>query len=149
VRQRRERDRAPQQRVVEHRHLDHHAAQPLRGERGALQRGVGAQRRAEHDRLVDLHVVEQRDHLGAERRHRVAPHVGRPVGLPVPEQVDRDDAVPPVGERLRQLGVHPLAEQQAVDEHGHPRPLAVAGVRQPVAVEHERVLGDVRHAAGV
>ena len=44
---------------------------------GRLERGVGAQRRAEHDRLLDLEVVEQRDHLLAEEGHRVALRVER------------------------------------------------------------------------
>ena len=44
--QRREGERAAEQRVVEHRHLDHHAAQPLGRQRGRLERGVGAQRGA-------------------------------------------------------------------------------------------------------
>ena len=43
--QRRERERAGQQRAVEHRHLDDHAAQPLGREGGRLERGVGARAR--------------------------------------------------------------------------------------------------------
>ena len=38
-----------------------HPAQPLRRLDGGLERRVGAQRRAQHDGLVDLEVVEQRD----------------------------------------------------------------------------------------
>ena len=69
-----------EQRAVEHRHLDHHAAQPLGRERRRLERGVGAERGAHHDRLLDLEVVEQRDRLLPEGRHRVAGGVARPVG---------------------------------------------------------------------
>ena len=78
--QRREGDRAAEQRVVEHRHLDHHPAHPLGRLRGHLERDVRAQRGAQHDRLGLVQVVEQRHHLAAERRHRVAPLVARPVG---------------------------------------------------------------------
>ena len=127
--QRREGERAPQQRVVEHRHLDHHPAQPLGRHRGDLERRVGAQRGAHHDRLLDLQMVHQRDHLLAEEAHRVAPHVARAVGFAVAEQVDRDHAVAARREVFGQRPVHLLGEQQPVDEDQRPR-----GRRRALAV---------------
>ena len=50
--QRREGERAAEQRVVEHRHLDHHAAHALGRRGGDLERGVGAERRARDDGLA-------------------------------------------------------------------------------------------------
>ena len=102
-----------------------------------LERRVGAQRRAHHDRLGLAQVVEQRDDLRAEGRHRVAPLLARAVGLAVAEQVERDDAVPALGERLRQRLVHALGEQQAVQQDRQARALAVDRVGQPLAVERE------------
>src|SRR5690349_23648327 len=46
---------------------------------GRLERRVRAQRRPGDDGLVDPQVVEQRDDLLPEHRHRVAPHVLGPV----------------------------------------------------------------------
>ena len=67
----------------------------------------------------------------------------RAVRRAVAEQVERDHAVPAVGERARQLVVHALAEQQPVQQHGHPRAFAVALVRQlePVVFEPLRHRG--------
>jgi hypothetical protein len=135
--QRRERDRGGGQRVVEHRHLDHHPAQALRGERRDLERGVGPERGAHHDRLRDVEVVQQRDDVAPELGHRVAPHVRRPVGRAVPEQVERHHPMPAPGQRARQRLVHSLAEQQAVEQHDHPRALAVARVGEPLAAVEE------------
>ena len=98
--------------------------------RGGLERGVRAQRGAEHDRLLDLEVVEQRDHLLAEEAHRVAPQVERALGLPVAEQVERDHAVAALRERPRQRLVHALAEQEPVQEHDDSGTLSVLAVRQ-------------------
>ena len=84
-------------------------------QRGGLQRDVRAERRPGHDGLVELEVVEQRDDLLAEHRHGVVPHVLRPVGAAVAEQIERDDAVAALGEGARQGLVHPLREEQAVE----------------------------------
>jgi len=91
--QRRERERAPQQGVVEHWHLDHHPAQPLGVGVCDLERGVGAERGAHHRRLLDLQMVHQGDDLLAEEGHRVPPHVPRPVRFAVPEQIYGDHVV--------------------------------------------------------
>ena len=140
--QRRERDRAGEQRVVEHRHLDHHPAQPLGRERRDLERRVRAERRAADDGLVDAEVVEQRDDVLGEEAHPVAPHVRRAVRAAVAEQVERDDAVAALGERARERDVHPLVEQQPVQQHRHPRAVAVlaVGERAPVVLERARRL---------
>ena len=69
---------------------------------GDLERRVGAQRGAADHRLIELEVVHERQHLLAERAHRVAPHVARAVRAPVAEQVEQDDAVAAVGQRLGQ-----------------------------------------------
>ncbi len=76
--QRRKRDGAAEERVVEDGHLEDHPAEALRGQRGNLQRDVGAQRGAPDDRLVQLEVVEKRHDVTRELAHRVAPHVERP-----------------------------------------------------------------------
>ena len=142
--QRRERERAGQQRAVEHRHLDHHAAQAVGRERGRLERRVGAQRRPQHDGLLDLEVVEQRDRLLPEEGHRVALRVERAVRAPVAQQVERDHAVAALGEAARERLVHALAEQQAVQEHDDARALAVVrvGQRSPFVAErlHARIM---------
>ena len=145
--QRREGDRAAEQRVVEHRHLDDHAAQAL-GRRARPPRAPRSRPATCRSTTASStsEVVEQRDDLLAEGRHRVAPHVARAVRAAVAEQVERDDAVAALGERARQRRVHALAEQQAVDEHGHPRALAVDRVGEPVAGEREGALGG---AAGI
>ena len=145
--QRRERDRGAEQRVVEHGHLDHHAAQALGRQRGDLERRVGAQRGAHHHRLVDLEVVEQRHHLAAELGHRVAPHVGRPVGLAVAEQVERQHAMAALGQRPGERVVHVAAEQQAVQQHDDARPLAVGAVGQRAAGVREAAVGAFHVAA--
>ena len=69
----------------------------------------------------------------------------RAVRAAVAEQVERDDAVAALGERLRELGVHALVEQQAVHQHGHARALAVGGVGEPVAAQLERALDGMGH----
>ena len=103
-------------RVVEHRHLDHHAAQPLGCGRGELERSVGSERGPHHRRFVDLQVVQQRDQLLREDAHRVAPHVAWALGLAVAEQVDGDHPVAARRELFGQRPVHLLAQQQPVDE---------------------------------
>jgi hypothetical protein len=95
--QRRECERAAEQRVVEHGHLDHHPTQALGRQRRRLERRVRAERGAEDDRLVDLQVIEQRDHLRPEGGHGVAPHVRRAVRAAVAEKVERDHAVAAIG----------------------------------------------------
>ena len=129
--QRREGDRAADQRVVEHRHLDHHAAQALGRQRGDLERVLAPSDVPSTTASSTSEVVEQRDHLRAERRHRVAPLVGRAVGLAVAEQVERDArggrARPAPGRAPRACA----AEQQAVQEHDDARALAVVAVGQP------------------
>jgi putative intracellular protease/amidase len=144
--QRRERERAAEQRVVQHRHLDHHPTHALRRQRGDLERGVGAQRGPHHRRLGQLEVGEQRHDLAAELGHRVAPHVGRPVRLAVPEQVERQHTVAALGQRAGERVVHVAAEQQAVEQHDDARPFAVGAVGQPAAGVGEAAVA-ARHAA--
>ena len=106
------------------------------GRRG-LERDVRAERGAADDRLVELEVVEQRDHLLAEVRHRVAPHVARAVRRAVAEQVERDDAVAAVGERLRQRLVHARPEQQPVQQDHRSRTAPVRPVREALSLVPE------------
>ena len=56
------------------------------------------------------------------------------------EQVERHDAVPALRQRARQRLVHALVEQQAVQQHGQPRALAVDRVGQPLAVDARTLL---------
>ena len=135
--QRGERERAAQQRVVEHGHLDQQAADALGRRGGGLERGVGAERRAAHDRLVDLEVVEQRDRLAAEGDHRVVAHLRRAIRVAVAEQVEADDPMPALGERLRQGAVHLAGKEQPGQEHHEAPAAAVLVVDQPVSVELE------------
>jgi hypothetical protein len=72
----REGERAGDERVVEHGHLDDQAAYTLGRQNGGLERRVGAERGPANHRPIHSEVVEQRDRLRAEDGHRVAPHVG-------------------------------------------------------------------------
>ena len=109
-------DRAAEQPVVEHGHLDHHRAQALRVVGGYLQCRVRAERGPHHYRLLYLEVIHQPDYLLAEDGHRVLPHVPRPVRAAVAEEVDGDDAVAVRGELFGERPVHLLGEQQPVDQ---------------------------------
>jgi len=131
--QRREGDRAGQQRVVEHGHLEHHAADALRRAHRGLEARVGAQRGPAEHRLVELEVVEQRDHLLSEEGHRVAGHVLRAVRAPVTEQVQGHHPVAARGQGAGQRTVHLLREQQPVDQHERARTVSVDRVGQPAA----------------
>ena len=68
-----------------------------------------------------------------------------PVRQAVAEQVERDDAVAARGEAARERLVHALAEQQAVQEHGHPRALAVDRVGQAAPFVVEALCGGGYH----
>ena len=114
-------ERAREQGVVEHGHLDDHPAQALRCGGGDLQGGVGPERGAHDDGLLELEVIHQRDDLVGEEAHRVAPHVARALGFAVAEEVDGDDAVAERGEVARERAVHLLGEQQPVDQDQRPR----------------------------
>ena len=81
------------QRVVEHRHLDEQALDPVGIVGRELQRDVGAQRGPADHRRLQPEVVEQRLDLAREQRHRVEPQVLGAVGAAVAEQVDRDHPV--------------------------------------------------------
>ena len=138
--QRREGDRDTEQRVVEHGHLDDHAAHALRRERGRLERGVGAQRRTRRG-------PPRRPRGGRASAIICSPkklieycgHVARAVRAAVTEQVERDDAVAALGQGRGERLVHLLRQQQPVDEHAGARPLPVDRVGQAVArVAEER-----------
>ena len=135
--QRREGDRAAEQRVVEHRHLDQHALHPLRRGRGRLQRCVRAERGAADHRLLHPGGVEQRDRLAAERGHAVVPHLGRAIGVAVPEQVEAQHPVAALGEGLRQRRVHLAREQQSGQQDHDAVAAPVLVVHQPLAFEVE------------
>ena len=135
--QRRERDRAAEQRVVQHRHLHQQPAHALGRGRGGLQSRVRAQRRAADHRLVHLEVVEQRDRLATEGVHAVARHIRRAIGVAVTEQVEAYDAVAVRGERLRQRAVHLAREQEAGQQHHQVIARAVLVVHQAVPLEVE------------
>ena len=119
--------------VVEHRHLDDQAPDPLGRDHRDLERDVGAQRRAADDRLLGAEVVEQRDDLLAEGGHRVDQRVGGPVGAAVAEQVEGHDVQAPGRHRPGQRLLHPARHQQPVQQH-HPLVAgAVLGVLEAVA----------------
>jgi hypothetical protein len=132
--QRREGQRAGHQGVVEHGHLDHEAAHPLRCADRGLERHVRPERGSADDRLVDVEVVEQGDGLLAERRHRIAPHVARTIGVAVAEQVETDHPVSARGEGLGHGCLHPPRQQEAVKQDHDARALAVLVVDEPVAI---------------
>ena len=106
-----------------------------------LERDVGAERRTADDGLLGAEVVEQRDDLVGERRHRVDQRVGRPVGAAVAEQVEGHHVQPLAGERARERLVHPARHQLAVEQHDPVGAGAVLGVLEPLlaraAVEEE------------
>ena len=148
--ERREGDRAAQQRVVEHRHVDDHAADALGRVHRGLERRVGPQRGPAQHGVVDLEVIEQGDHLLPEGRHRVARHVARAIRAPVAEQIERHHPVAALGQRARQRPVHLLRQQQRMDQDARARTLAIDRVGQPAAFEAEeghRVSQDSRRAA--
>jgi hypothetical protein len=136
--QRRERDRAAEQRVVEHGHLDHEALDAIGGAGGRLERGVGAERRAAQHSLLHVGVVEQRDRLAPECRHRVAGHVGRTLRVAVAEQVQAEHPVAALGQRLGERPMHAPREQQARQQGHHSVARSVLVVDEPVAIELER-----------
>jgi hypothetical protein len=141
--ERREEDRAREQRVVEHRHLDDHAPEALGRRRGDLERRVGPQRRAPDHGLVELEVVHERDHLLPEGAHRIAPHVVRAVRAPVAQQVEQDHPVAAVGQVLGQRLVHARRKQQPGQEDDRARPAAVRPVREALAL-----MSEARHGGG-
>ena len=75
--QRREGEDAGLDGVVEDRHLEDQAADPVRGDVRDLEADVGAQGRAADDGLVGTEVVEQGHDLLGEGGHRVDERVGR------------------------------------------------------------------------
>ena len=139
--QRSEREGACEQGVVEHGHLHDQPLHPSRGEHRRLERHVGAQRRAAHHGPPHVEVIEQPDHLLAEQRHRVAPHVHRPVRLAMPEQVEDDHPVTALGERPRQRLLHLARQQQAGQQHHHIAPGAEIVIDEPLPVVDELVRG--------
>jgi hypothetical protein len=80
-------------------------------------------------------VVEHRDRLAAEGRHRVVAHLGRPVRVAVAEQVETDHPVPALRERLRQRAVHLAGEEQPRQQQHDAPAAAVLVVDQPMSVE--------------
>ena len=139
-------------------------AQPLGVRGGDLESGVGAERGAHHDRLLDAEVVHKRDDLARRRSPSSSATCRAAVRAAVAEQVHRDHAVAARGELFGERPVHLLGEQQPVQEdqrapirrsaaRGPPapaaardlsRPSAVLGVGKALAVELE-----VRHRANV
>ena len=96
-----------------------------------------------------IELVHEAEHLLAEERHGVAPHVARPVGIAVTQQVEGDDPVSTLGQFFGERLVHVTVEQQPVDQdHG-----AAAGapfvIDQPVAVDDQLVRRPPGHPAGV
>ena len=118
-------------------YLDHQATEPIRLERRDLERHVRAERCASDDGLVELEVVEQSDDLSREDRHRVSPHVSRPVRRAVAEQIQRDHAVPVLGKRLRERLVHPARQQEPrqEDEIAAALPVDLVGEFLPTVLE--------------
>ena len=110
--QRGEGQRASEQGVVQHRHLDQEAAHAVGCGRGDLERRVRAQGRPTHHGARYVQLVEQCQRLAPEQGHRVVDHLGRAVGVAVPEQVEAEDTVPSLGQRLGQRNVDPAGEEQ-------------------------------------
>jgi hypothetical protein len=104
--QRGERDGAAEQGVVQHRHLDQHPPDAVGPGGGRLERHVGAEGGAADDRLLHARVVQERDRLAPEDGRPVVPHLGRPVGVPVTEQVEAQHAVAALFELLGERPVH-------------------------------------------
>ena len=130
--QRRECERARDERSFEHWHLQHEATQPLGRAARELERRVSAQR-GPHDRgLLELEVVHERLELLAELAHRVARELTRAIGGAVTEQVDGDHAVAERGEVFGERPVHRLAEEHAV-RHDQRTPVRGRLARRPSA----------------
>ena len=119
----------PRQGVVEHRHLDEEALDPLGMANRQLERDVGAERGAADDRPLQAEVVEQREDLLGEQRHRVEPQVVGLVGAAVAEQVDADHPVAALGKRRAEPVEHVPVHQQAVDEDDRRRSALAVPIR--------------------
>ena len=124
--QRRERERAAEQRVVEHRHLH----RPCRAAAPAPPRRPRASTFAPSD--VPPTTASSRPRWSssattccAEDRHRVAPHVARLVRIAVPEQVEHVYVVAARGQLLGQRAVHVRGAAAAREEDQMPRTRAV------------------------
>jgi hypothetical protein len=135
------------QRVVEDGHLDDHPAQALRRRGGDLEGDVGSQRGPAYDRLVEPEVVEKGDHLCAEDRHRVAPHVARLVGIAVPEVVQHVDVIAARSQLLGQRAVHQAGQKQPRKEHDRARAGAVFVIDEAEPLVGEAADAWLSHAA--
>ncbi len=138
--------------VVEDRRVHDEPADPLRGDRGGLQRHVGAQRRSADHGLGRTEVVEERDDLLGELGHRVGMRVGGPVGAAVPERVEGHHVQALGRQRVRQGLLHPSGRELGGQQHDPRVARAVLGVLEPVAagVRLDEELPDLlRHQHGL
>ena len=126
--------RDSRQRVVEHRHLDEEALDPIRMANRQLERDVGAERGTADDRPLQSQVIEQREHLLGEERHRVEAQVVRLVGAPMAEQVEADHPVAALRQRRPQSLEHAAIHQQAMDEDDRAIAIAVFVEADPVSL---------------
>ena len=129
--------RGPGHRPFEHGHLDQQAPDPLGGLHRHLQAHVGPERHPTDDRLVDAELVEQGDDVTGVGVHAVGRRVPGLVGPPVTGQVEQDDLEPSLGQVGGQASAQLVVEEDAVEEHEHAWPLAVALVleAQPLDLE--------------
>ena len=136
--QRREGERAAQQRVVEHGHLDDHAAQALGGRASATSSVVLAP--SEVPATTAWSTPSGR--AGAmtcspKSGHRVAPHVARAVGLPWPRRSSVMTRLPRSA-RSRASGMCIRWESSRPWIRTRCGPLAVLGVGEAVTLVDER-----------
>jgi len=137
--ERHEREGGRRDRPLEHRHLQHQAADPLRRLHGGEQAHVSTQRDPAEHRLADAELIKQAQHLLGVEIHPIGPGVAGLVATAVTQQVEQHDAVAvggqPPGQAAAEIGV----QQQAVQPHQHPVSRAVHLIRQPVLTVIERV----------
>jgi hypothetical protein len=103
--------------------------------------------RTADDGLVGTEVVQQRDDLLPEGRHRVLLGVHGPVGAAVAEEVDGDDVEAGAGDLAGERLLHAAWHQLAVDEHDPLLARPVLGVLHPVVVDEE-LPDPLRHQRG-
>jgi hypothetical protein len=99
-----------------------------------MERDIGPERHAAHDRTPDVELVEQGHHLARVGVHAVLRGMVRFVARAVPEQVEEYDAEPVRGEAAGQLPVHAGIEQQPVREDDHALAVAVYLVAEDVSL---------------
>ena len=128
--ERTERDHRGDQRVLEHRHLDDHAAHSLWRLAGDLEGDVGAERRPADHGFVDVEMVQERDRVAANDSIEYSAMPVGAVGTTVPERVEREHVRAGRRERDGEVLLHQRGDEQPGHEQHPALALTEFGVRQ-------------------